>query len=143
MNSLDFEFVSLAEATEAASQAAAKIAVNGKPEVAQVEQDWTKARKQPVAFEFELQPETDQWVSSLPSEIRPVNLVEKFPRIANNIARVWRRPVVCDKLLDELLIDHRGTRQGFPVDVALDILHLKEHYVTVVFPEKRDVWTLL
>ena len=143
MDSLDFEFVSISDAKKASDESQSKIAVSGKPEAEQEEKkDWAKARKQQVPFDLELQPETQKWIDDLPEEIRPVNLAEQFARVANNIARVWRRPAVCDDVLDELLVDHRGTRQGFPPEVAMEISALAEYYRKVVYPRKENLWQI-
>ena len=142
MDSLEFEFVSLSEAKAAAAQAATKIAVNGEAKKSEVEQDWVSKRQQQISFDLELQPETQQWLDDFPEEVRPVNLARQFARVANKIARAWRRPAICDGVFEELLIDHRGTRQGFPEEVAMEISALAEYYRTVAYPKKSDVWTL-
>jgi hypothetical protein len=72
----------------------------------------------------------------LPGEVRPQVLATKFPRIVNRIAELWRRPTVLDRYFDELLVDDRGGRSGFPLDVLFDITALKEHYQTKVYPRQ-------
>lgn len=138
---LDFEFVSLSDAKKVSEEAQANIAVNRKPETVQEEQDWTKVRQPQIAFDLQLQQETAEWLLGLPNDIRPLHLAKKFPRVANNIARAWRRPAICDDVFEELMIDHRGTRQGFPEEVAMEIATLAEYYRAVAYPKKDDVWT--
>jgi hypothetical protein len=79
---------------------------------------------------------------SLPENLRPLHLARQFPRIANKLAEVWQRPVICDKVFEDLMIDNRGTRQGFPHDVAKEIGDLRGYYNTEVYVPKLDTWTL-
>ena len=34
-------------------------------------------------------PATARWVATLPAEIQPLTLLQRLPRIANDLARVW------------------------------------------------------
>jgi len=45
--------------------------------------------------------------------------------------------------LDDLLIDRRGGRQGFPFDVALEIAGLKDYYETSIHPTAQTAWDLI
>jgi len=40
---------------------------------------------------------------------------------------MWDEKSICEKMLDALMIDDRGNRQGFPFAVAKEILALKMH----------------
>jgi hypothetical protein len=73
-------------------------------------------------------PTTQRWVSLLPVEIQPRALLQRFPRIANKLARLWGdRESVAD-YLDHLLVDRRGSRQGFPPDVHNELLNLRDYF---------------
>jgi hypothetical protein len=48
-----------------------------------------------------------------------------YPRIANRIASAWRDSEAARASLDDLLIDRRGGRQGFPPFVLAELLHLR------------------
>ena len=88
--------------------------------------DWSLARKKiPVNY---MLPITTRWLEALPQEVRPMALVAKYPRIANILTLVWNNPVECRAYFDELIIDHRGKRRGFPEDVHRDLVHLRDHY---------------
>jgi hypothetical protein len=51
----------------------------------------------------------------------------KFPHIAERIGSLWGTKA-CDAYLDELLIDDRGNRQGFPPEVATALFKIsREH----------------
>lgn len=100
------------------------------------------ARRRPQPPES-LTGDTIKWLAGLPSDVRPSALPIQFVRIANQLARVWPTPRVCLDYLDDLLIDHRGGRQGFPFDVALELAGLKDHYETVVHPTAQTAWDVI
>jgi hypothetical protein len=58
----------------------------------------------------------------------------EFPRIAKTIRDLWGKAAL-DRYFDELLIDARGNRQGFPADVVEALLVLsREHRARYGFP---------
>jgi hypothetical protein len=76
-----------------------------------------------------LLPTSKKWLMSLPDQVRPIMLANRYPRIANVLALDWRRPATCRRYLDDLLLDsHRGNRQGFPVDVHRELEVLRAYY---------------
>jgi len=87
--------------------------------------------------------ETIRWLAGLPPDVRPSALPIQFVRIANALARTWSEPHACLEYLDELLIDRRGDRRGFPFDVALELAGLKDYYETTVHPTSQTVWDLI
>jgi hypothetical protein len=96
------------------------------------EQNWTGRRKaKPAEFLF---PTTMRWMATMPSEFQPTAIGEAFPRIANALAALWTRPDAFMSYLDDLLIDKRGGRQGFPID-ALAELHALSGYYAVSRPD--------
>ena len=60
--------------------------------------------------------------------MRPLALATKYPRLANRIAHEWREPSACRKDFDDLVYDKRGTRRGFPPDVYVELLALRDYY---------------
>jgi len=80
------------------------------------------------------------WLESLPFSVRPLALADKYPHIANRLAQLWKQPRQCDVYFESLLVDERGGRQGFAQSVALELVTLKTHYQTVVYPLNRSVW---
>jgi hypothetical protein len=100
------------------------------------------ARRRPQPPQ-QLHGDTIKWLAGLPADVRPTLLPIQFVRIANELARVWPAPRACLDYFDDLLIDRRGGRQGFPFDVALEIAGLKDHYETVVYPTSQTVWDLI
>jgi hypothetical protein len=72
-------------------------------------------------------PTAQRWVSLLPGEIQPRGLLQRFPRIANKLARLWGDGEAVADYLDHLLVDERGKRQGFPPDVHNELLNLRDY----------------
>lgn len=93
-----------------------------------------------LAQDCELAESAREWLAGLPEAVRPRQLAARYPRIANRISTLWRRPVQMDKYFEDLLIDQRGDRQGFPLAVASELNALKEYYCSQVFPVKPTIW---
>ena len=68
------------------------------------------------------------WVARLPTERRPFALARSYPRIAERLAAIDLETSVAIRFLDSLTIDHRGDRNGFPVDVGRELMQLRLHY---------------
>lgn len=84
---------------------------------------------------------TIDWARGIPSDIRPRSLVIKFPRIANILAAAWSDPIRFDKALRDFMVDDRGRRQGFPLDVLQDLANLRAYFDKVHKPAARtDIW---
>jgi len=75
-------------------------------------------------WERVLSPAAHVWLMKLPSAVRPNHLADIFPRIVNRLALVWRDVELADKVLDDLLVDKRGGRRGFPSEVSAELLRL-------------------
>jgi hypothetical protein len=71
---------------------------------------------------------TIDWLADLPPNVRPLALATKYPRLANRIAQEWGEPSACRKDFDALVYDTRGTRRGFPPDVYVELLSLRDYY---------------
>jgi hypothetical protein len=87
-----------------------------------------------------LSPAAAEWLAGLPAERAPRQMAEAFPHVANQIACMWKTPRLLDRYLDDLLVDRRGNRQGFPFPVAFEIMQLRDYYQSVVFPLKTCFW---
>jgi len=72
-------------------------------------------------------PATARWAARLPSDVQPLALLQRFPRIANDLARVWHDEIELQLHLDDLLTDRRGGRQGFPPEIHQELLMLREY----------------
>jgi hypothetical protein len=82
-------------------------------------------------------------LESLPASVRPTSICENFPHIMNLISGSWHEPKAFVKTLDELLIDDRGNRVGFPFAVIVELTDLREYYFSTVRPESRTLWDRL
>jgi len=82
---------------------------------------------------------TVRWMDGLPASLRPVALARDFPRVANKLADLWKRPARCDEFFELLLIDHRGGRKGYPFAVATEVSKLASHYAAL-YPYRRSIW---
>jgi hypothetical protein len=97
-------------------------------------------RRAPTKDDLELNAEGQALLDSLEAGLRPNELAASFPRIVNQMARLWRRPREMDKYFDGLLVDTRGNRHGFSLKVLIELTTLKEHYQTTAFPAGGSIW---
>jgi hypothetical protein len=87
--------------------------------------EWASMRKaQPADY---LLPQSARWLVALPAEVSTHSLAMRYPRIVNLIAAQWDDRQGVSKLFDDLLIDRRGGRAGFPPSVRHDLLRLREY----------------
>jgi hypothetical protein len=134
MDFIRFEKVSIAEA---------KAVLDGDPAPPPPEKNWAHLRDANATKPTDLTEKAWQWVDALPKEIQPGGLIQRFPRITNRLAEVWRRPSQCEKYLDTLMLDQRGGRKGFPPDVVKEIALLKIHFNQQYINSQEqsdDVW---
>jgi hypothetical protein len=94
------------------------------PDTASLE--WTPPRRMPRATDEALTGTTRRWLRELPARRRPLRLCQLYPRVANRLAWCWRDASLSRHVLDDLLIDRRGGRQGFPRPVQRELLRLQE-----------------
>lgn len=85
-------------------------------------------RRQSTTTVNRLHSSTVDWLASLPPNVRPLVLATKFPRVANRIAKEWQEPRACRRDFEDLVYDKRGTRRGFPPDVYVELLALRDFY---------------
>ena len=129
MKSLEFEKVSVADARKA---------LDGPPKGEDKAKATTVVRRGPDVNPV-LLGATAAWMNELPYTVRPTELAQRFPRIANSIAELWPRVGRCEQYLDSLLVDQRGDRKGFPMAIALEIASLRSYY-TELHPPAQSVW---
>ena len=88
--------------------------------------EWSSMRKaQPADY---LLPQSTRWLVALPPEVPTHSLAMRYPRIVNLIASQWDDRHGASKLFDDLLMDRRGGRAGFPPSVRHDLLRLREFW---------------
>ena len=89
--------------------------------------DWISIRRKERPQDLELAPHAVRWWHSLPSDVRPVHLVQKFPRIVNLLSLCWNDSKQVGETFESLLQDKRGTRQGFPTMILSELRRLRDH----------------
>lgn len=100
--------------------------------------DYSKRRQPPEKDDVELSAAGRALLASIEESSRPKALAAGFPRIVNRMAKTWRLPREMDCYFQDLLTDTRGRRQGFPLNILMELTTLKDHYQTKVFPTRRD-----
>ena len=85
-----------------------------------------RKRRRPQPLNQQL-PSTAKWAASLPLEVQPRALLKTLPRIANAVARLWHDKIGLQLYLDDLLVDRRGARRGFPPEIHNELLVLREY----------------
>jgi hypothetical protein len=73
-----------------------------------------------------LLPRTNAWLAALPEAVRPTHLPTQFARTANLLASCWSDPQQRANELDNLLMDKRGGRRGFPIEVHRELVTLRD-----------------
>jgi hypothetical protein len=92
----------------------------------EVSVDFARQRRaSPVAF---LLMNTQKWLDALPYRVQPHALCEFYPRVANFIAAMWGDTESLRAYFDELLVDRRLGRRGFPPDVFKDLRALRDYH---------------
>lgn len=88
-----------------------------------------------------MNPKLEQYLASSP-ELYPHELEARFPRIVEAIVAAWPYPEQAAAVFDDLLVDRRGTRQGFPPSIAREIFQLSAGYdkLRAAAKENGDVW---
>lgn len=90
--------------------------------------EWARVRAPFRHRDAELSTRTRRWFSRLPGDVQPHALCAQFPRIANQLAACWGDVGLIEHLLENLTLDHRGGRHGFPQQVADDIARLYDYH---------------
>ena len=122
MKPFDYEKVSLEEARKVLDEDI------GDPAA---QQSWTDKRQ--GAHEATLLDATTRWLAHLPDAARPAELAQRYPRIANELCRLWKQPAQWERYMTELLIVRSAgrQRQGFPAQVASELAALAAHHARV------------
>ena len=90
--------------------------------------DWSKVRSPERSQDQALSDIADRWMAGLPPNVRPHVLAQRYPRIANRLALCWKDRELVGPMLEDLLVDKRGNRQGFPPAVAADLRKLQAYF---------------
>ena len=86
--------------------------------------NWAARRDPPSHRDATLSQIARVWFESLPVPLRPEHLCVRYPRIANRLALCWPDSTLTQRLFENLVVDKRGGRQGFPTEVAAELAQL-------------------
>lgn len=78
--------------------------------------------------QVELQGYALTWMARLPRPAQPRETANRYARIVNRLAALYSMPDKYQEYLADLLIDRRGTRQGFPEVVTTELQALQKHF---------------
>ena len=87
---------------------------------------WGPERRPLRASDQALTGTARRWLRDLPSRRRPLRLCQLYPRVANRLAWCWRDATLASQVLDDLLVDRRGGREGFPRSVLRELQRLQQ-----------------
>lgn len=82
---------------------------------------------------------TLRMLESLPSNLRMLHTRRDFPHVLTRIAASWIDPRYFHRVMQSLLIDDRGNRQGFPFAVMNELTELRSYYFTQVRPDMANL----
>jgi hypothetical protein len=88
---------------------------------------WDGRRRSKIPTDRAMSGVTLDWVIALPTHLRPKQVCDRYPRIANSLAAVWKDREACVAMLISLLADQRVHRRGFPVVLRQEIQSLLDY----------------
>jgi len=65
---------------------------------------------------------TLNWLNALPLGVRPIHMQQEFPRIANDLARLWSETPALDRYFADKEFSPRDDRHGFPALIKEELL---------------------
>lgn len=65
---------------------------------------------------------TLNWLNALPLGARPIHMQQDFPRIANDLARLWDETPALDRYFADKEFSPRDDRHGFPALIKEELL---------------------
>jgi hypothetical protein len=96
------------------------------PEAAKADARWLRMRAPEREADRVLSTQAQAWMRDLPPRVRPIKLCKLHPRIINRLALTWRNVAQIDQIFEDLLLDRRGDRRGFPAPVVAELTQLRE-----------------
>ena len=90
-----------------------------------MEVDWERVRQPLRPQDQVLSAITRRWQAALTDRHRPDHLCAMYPRVANRLALCWDDASLASKVLDELVVDKRRGRIGFPPAVSQELIQLR------------------
>lgn len=99
-------------------------------------------RQPPSPYDNALDRAAASWLEQLPTAVQPRQTAARFPRILNRLARYWDTPVMTETIFNDLLVERRVGRKGFPPAILAELRALYVlHRARVDDDESGDVWS--
>lgn len=76
------------------------------------------------------------------TEFYPHTLESDYPALLDRMQLLWGTPEF-DTYTGELMLSNRSGRQGFPIQVAMELFHLTELHKSQMerrHPSRKDIW---
>ncbi len=83
---------------------------------------FTWERRAPVPEDHHVLAHTWNWLNALPKGVRPVHLPDQFPRITNDLSRLWPETAALEDYFAEKEFSPRPDRKGFPPLIKEELL---------------------
>jgi hypothetical protein len=110
------------------------------------EDDPVRSREPDSQRDLMLSEHTVAWAGNLPPGLRPDELLQRYPRVANRLALCWSDVTLTSHLFNGLLVDTRGGRKGFPAPVLAELIRLRQHRnaarIAAALNEPVEPWAL-
>lgn len=90
--------------------------------------------------QLKLQLDSMRWLLDLPALVRPLRLSRRYPRIVNKLAALWLAESPCRRYLNSLMLDERGGRQGFPLELVVELSNLRNYYDELHPVRSESAW---
>jgi hypothetical protein len=81
---------------------------------------------------------TDDWLCALPKGARPLRMPGRFPRITNELARLWNDHHLLGDYFREKEGDQRGDRIGFEPIIKEELFALRVHSASAAASNARE-----
>ena len=113
------------------------------PRPAQAEAEAAAPTPAPARRAVELSSQADDILAALRGPLK-LELLLNYPHVLNRMAELWAHPRFMTQYFEELLLDSRGGRSGFPLEVIAELTRLRSYYQTRINPVKPtvDVWSI-
>lgn len=79
-------------------------------------------------------------LEDLPPEVYPHRLSLAFPRIVQRLTALWGSRMI-ESYFQDLMLDTRGNRHGFPPEILMEILALRTYHRAQLPPARRNIDT--
>ena len=102
--------------------------------------EWTNKRAPP---ETTLLAVTVAWLNDLPEGARPVEVARCYPRIVNDLCRLWKTPARWERYMESLLMVRREKRmrRGFPQQILTELAALSAHHAALYPAAPAGIWS--